>query len=140
MAALLNRREHYTLPVLLARVIGNDSKPHDTGLLSRRVVLEQPTEPPVWLVYQVKLNKSRDKCLAEIGEGVRDEYGEFLGYRRQSDWTNSIMVNPPAGHIEFLLHPNASASLCFSVGLVLRGKPSTKRRAVVRAEYGNWAW
>ena len=86
------------------------------------------------------LNKSRDKWLAEISEGVRDDYGAFLGYRRLSDWTHSIMVNPPAGRGEFLLHHNASASLWLSAGLALRGKPSTKRSVVVRAEYGDWVW
>ena len=134
VTALLSRRERYELPVILARVIGYDSQSHDAEIVSRKVALEQPTEPPVWLLYKVRLKKGRDKWLAEIGDGVSNDYGEVVAYRRKSDWTHSIVVNPPASNGEFLLHPSASAHLWLSVSVVLRGKPRTKRSVVVSSE------
>ena len=132
--ALLSRRERFELPVILAKVIEYNLQPHDAEIVRRKVTLEQPTKPPVWLVYEVRLKKGRDKWLAEIGDGVPDNYGAFVGYRPKSDWTHSIMVNPPASNGEFLLHPRAPAHLWLSVSVALRGKPGTKRSVVVSTE------
>ena len=134
VTTLLSRRERFELPVILVRVIEYHSQSHDAELMSRIVAVEQPTKPPVWLVYEVRLKKGRHKWLAQIGDGVPDDYGQLVAYRRKSNWTHSIIVDPPASHGKFLLHPTAPAHLWLSVSVVLRGKPGTKRSVVVSSE------
>ena len=99
-------------------------------LVSRTVGFRLLPDPSRWLVYEVRLAKSRHKWLAVPGEeGRNPEGGVVLGYFPGGDWTDRIRYEPPVSTGGVLLHPDAPPypNLFFLVRLRSHSHFRTKR-------------
>ena len=123
VASILGLRKQYELPIIHVR----DSTVSWTseGTIGRYVEFRQPTEPPQWLVHQVKI---RQEWIAKTGDQVRDNFGSLLGFRQGSDWKNRLVFNPPVANGYFVLHVDAPQHLKYSFDVVLRNQVGVRRR------------
>lgn len=128
LAGLLNLRTRYELPIISARRIEYASDSRNSSIQHREVTFEQPARPSLWLVHEVSIPKCHHRWLAKVGDDVRNDYGESVGFRLSGDWINRIRFTPPVNNGHFLLHPDAPPNLRFSFKVVLRSRPNIKRR------------
>ncbi len=85
--SLLVYRARKGSPDIIAtcRTWGELSQAPDAELVTRTVAFHQPPEhqatwPTRWMVYEVRIAKSRHKWIAVPGEDKRNNFGEFEGY------------------------------------------------------------
>ena len=97
----------------------------------REVCFKQPDDPSVWLVCDVSISRNRYKWLSKLGDPVRNDFGEFIGYYRNGNWTNRIKYDPPVSNMSFLLHTDAPDYLWLSFRTILMAHPRIKRRVRV---------
>lgn len=126
---LLNLRRRYDLPVIIAKATDMDLP--DLNLTGRHMAFNQPTSPSTWLVSAITLPGPRREWLCRIGEDVRSDFGEFVGYRIAGNWAKRIVFQPPLAGGELLVHPDASAHLELRFTVVLRARPRVKRTILV---------
>ena len=133
---LLLYRSRERAPDIIARTQNLELAIKSTSpeLVSRTVGFHLPPDPARWLVYEVRLAKSRHNWLAVPGEeGRNHEGGVVLGYFRCGDWTDRIRYEPPVSKGLVLLHPDAPPypTLFFRVRLRSHSYFRTKRRVKV---------
>ena len=107
---LLIYRSQERSPDILAKTQQLDLviKSPSPELVSRTVGFHLPPDSSRWLVYEVRIAKSRHNWLAVPGEkGRNPEGGVVLGYFPDGDWTDRIRYEPPVSTGGVLLHPAA---------------------------------
>ena len=130
----LNYRNRHKDPIIVAKSFGQHSLYNESDGEYRQVTFRQSDDSPIWLMRDVKVaGLRRHKWIANIGDSIRDNFGDTLGYHREGDWKKRIDFDPPVPSISLLLHSEANTFPKFSIGLTLRNRPSTKRRVVVIA-------
>ena len=142
LTGLLILRSRYGLPRIQAHVLPriqvgtreddpDRSKDTDQEVHRREVCFKQPDDPSVWLVCDVSISRNRYKWLSKLGDPVRNDFGEFIGYYRNGNWTNRIKYDPPVSNMSFLLHTDAPDYLWLSFRTILMAHPRIKRRVRV---------
>ena len=129
---LLNLRRRYDLPVIIAKATDTDLP--DLNITGRHVAFRQPTSPSPWLVSAITLAGPRGEWLCRSGDGVNNNFGEFVGYRIADNWTKRIVFQPPLAGGELLVHPDAPAHLELRFTVVLRARPRVKQTIPVHSE------
>ena len=102
------------------------SQAPDAELVTRTVTFDQPadpldTRPARWLVYEVRIAKSRHKWLAVQGKAKTTS----------GDWTDRIRYDPPVQWETVLLHPDAPEHPKLLFRVCLRSDFRTKRKVKV---------
>ena len=116
------------LPNIIARTNDFASKAWNSDFVTRQVRFDQQPDSLRWVVYEVRIAKSRHKWIAVPGEGERD-HGNFLGWPLGGAWTDRIRYDPPVSEGFFLLHPDAPppSTLFFLVRLRSHSRFRTKQ-------------
>ena len=139
---LLVYRAQKGSPDILAeyRTWGTSQAP-DAEFVTRTVKFHQPADQPAdpldtrparWLVYEVRIAKSRHKWLAVPGKAKRTSLTEgHLGYAPGGDWTDRIRYDPPVQWGTVLLHPDAPEHPKLLFRVRLRSDFRTKRKVKV---------
>ena len=129
----LSRR--YVLPIILADVTESEPQSPESLATQRNVVFTQAENPAIWLIRDIEVGGyRRKKWLSRTGDGIRNSYGEFVGYSQNSDWSKRISFDPPTQRGVVLLHPDAPSRTRFSLHVVMRSAPRVKRRVAAFAE------
>ena len=144
LTGLLILRSRYGLPRIQAHILpriqvvgasedDTDRSTKNTGqeVLRREVYFKQPDDSSEWLVCDVSISRNRYKWLSKRGDTVRNDFGEFIGYYRNGNWTNRIKCDPPVSNMSFLLHTDAPDHLWLSFRTILMAHPRIKRRVRV---------
>ena len=138
--SLLVYRAQKGSPDIIASTRETFSQAPDAELVTHMVAFHQPpdqvatwpTKPVRWLVYEVRIAKSRHKWLAVQGEEKRNATRtEILGYALGSDWTDCIRYDPPVGGGCVLLHTDAPKHPKLLFRVRLRSDFRTKRKVKV---------